>query len=81
MAKTKNKTPEEIGEWLKNQKWIREFVRTMRDSHTSRKTATQILNGELGALTLAAGFGWEDSPQGLKYWHNKHKEFIEWYYG
>lgn len=76
-----NKTPEQVSEWLKNQPWARKFVQTMRDSHTPRKIAVQVVNGELGALTIAAGFSWEDSPQGLKYWHEKHKELIEWYYG
>lgn len=76
-----NKTPEQVSEWLKNQKWIKEFARTMRDSHTSRKTATEIQEGKLGLLSIAAAFSWEDSPQGLKYWHNKHKKLMEWYYG
>ncbi len=75
------KTPDEVSEWLKNQDWIKKFARTMRDTHTSRKTAVEILEGKLGVLSIAAAFNWADSPQGKEYWHRKHKELMEWYYG
>lgn len=81
MAKKKTgRTADEVSRWLQKQKWIKEFVRTMRDTHTSRREATRILAGEYGATTIAAGFGWDDSPQGLRYWQGIHQEFIKWYY-
>lgn len=75
------KTPEQVSEWLRKQKWIRTFVRTMRATHQSKKAATKILQGHYGPNTIAAGFCWVDSPQGQEYWHKIDQQLREWYYG
>lgn len=77
----KNKTPEQVSEWLRTRPWIKEFARTMRDNHVKKADATKILSGFYGHNTIAVAFGWDDSPQGLKYWHKKDKELRDWYHG
>lgn len=77
----KIRTPEEISEWLRKKKWIRTFVRNMRDIGAMSKEAVErVLTGYYGANTIASGFVWSRSPQGTEYWHERHKEFINFYY-
>lgn len=76
------KTPEQISQWLGKQKWIRKFVRNIRDvGQNTKETARKILAGQYKADTIAAGFDWGRSPQGHDYWYKRHKEFNDWYYG
>lgn len=77
----KNKTSEQITEWLQKRKWARAFVKNMRDiGRKSKEESMRILRGEYYENTVAAGFDWSKSPQGNNYWVERHKEFINFYY-
>lgn len=79
MAATK--TPAQIREYLRKQKWIRRFAKNMKEvGHHSAEEARMILSGGYGVNTVAAGFEWGVSPQGHDYWYNIHKEFEKFYY-
>lgn len=76
------KTEKQISEWLSQQKWIRSFIRNMRNlTTTSKAEAKRILAGQYKVNTIAAGFDWGISPQGFEFWKEKHEEFKQWYYG
>ena len=77
-----NKTPEQISEWLRYKPWLKKFMKNCRNiGKIRREGAMKILSGEMGLLTIAAGFTWSRSPEGLGYWKEKDRQFKEWYYG
>jgi hypothetical protein len=79
MAATK--TPAQIREYLRKQKWIRRFAKNMKEvGDRSVEEVRMILSGGYGVNTVAAGFEWSVSPQGHDYWYNIHKEFEKFYY-
>lgn len=76
------KTEREISEWLHQQKWIRAFARNLKEvGKMTKREATRILQGQYRLNTIAAAFKWDKTRQGREYWHNRHKEFKDWYYG
>lgn len=76
------KTEKQVSEWLYQQRWLRAFVKNIRNvTSTSKAEAKRILDGVYTVNTIAAGFNWGRSPQGLEYWKEKDKELREWYYG
>ena len=78
---SKHRTPEEIAEWLKEQKWIRAFARNMKKvGGVSKMEASRILSGQYLHNTVAAGFDWDRTAQGKAYWEDKHRELLKFYY-
>ena len=76
------KTEKEVSEWLYQQRWIRSFVRNIRNmTSTSKTEAKRILDGQYKVNTIAAGFDWSASPQGYEYWKERDNELRQWYYG
>ena len=77
-----NKTEKQVSEWLYQQRWIRSFVRNIRNmTSTSKMEAKRILEGQYKVNTIAAGFDWSASPQGHEYWKERDNELRQWYYG
>lgn len=75
------KTPEQIGEWLHQQRWIRAFVRNMREvGKVPKKEAMKILSGYYRLSTIAVAFDWDKTRQGVDYWHSKHEDLKHFYY-
>ena len=76
------KTEKQVSEWLYQQRWLRAFIKNIRNmTSTSKTEAERILAGVYTVNTIAAGFDWGRSPQGFEYWKEKDKELREWYYG
>ena len=76
------KTEKEVSEWLHQQRWLRAFVRNIRNTTSTSKTeAKRILDGQYEVNTIAAGFDWSTSPQGFEYWKERDNELRQWYYG
>lgn len=72
------RTPEEIREYLKSQKWYDLYEDNLLSMYKNG-VGEQFLKGEKGYQTIRTAFIWDCTAQGKEYWEAIDKEFQKWY--
>ena len=72
------RTAKEIRNYLKQQKWYKDFVRNTKEEF-SKDMVKYITRGYNRGHTIGSGFTWYLTPQGRGYWKAIDNKFREWY--
>lgn len=75
------RTAKEIRNYLKQQKWYKDFVRNtrLRYRYHNKNTVKYVLRGYCKIDTIKCAFYWDRTPQYYKYWKAMDGKFRNWY--
>lgn len=74
------RTAKEIRQYLKMQKWYKDYVRNVKNERSlQKKDKKAILRGYNKYATISGAFFWNNTYQGLVFWAKVDEKFLKWY--